>query len=136
MAMISYRTRQSFNQSQHDDNETTHSFRAESYLRYQGLKLSNRFDARTYYLLSKAMDTHNVARGRGSIASALSQISARTLVLGFEGDLLFANDEQALLAKHIPDSQLEIIPSEYGHDGFLIEAPAISKSLDHFLKNA
>lgn len=134
MAMISYRTREAFNSSQQDDNEARDSFKADSYLRYQGLKLSKRFDARTYYALSKAMDTHNVGRGRGSVEKALARVKARTLVLGIEGDLLFANNEQAHLAAHIPDAQLEIIPSHYGHDGFLIEAPAISQSLDHFLK--
>lgn len=134
MAMISYRTREAFNQNQTDTNEATSNFSADSYLRYQGLKLSKRFDARTYYALSKAMDSHNVGRGRGSAATALSIIKARTLVLGIAGDLLFANDEQELLAEHIPNSRLEIIPSHFGHDGFLIEAPAISKSLDHFLK--
>ncbi len=134
MAMISYRTREAFNSSQEDDNEARDNFRADSYQRYQGLKLSKRFDARTYYILSKAMDTHNVGRGRGSAEQALSSIKARTLVLGIEGDLLFANDEQAHLATHIPGAQLEIIPSRFGHDGFLIEAPAISKSLQEFLK--
>ncbi|MCE7993920.1 MAG: homoserine O-acetyltransferase [Roseivirga sp.] len=134
MAMISYRTREAFNSSQQDDNETKDNFRADSYQRYQGLKLSQRFDARTYYILSKAMDTHNVGRGRGSVAKALSLVKARTLVLGIQGDLLFANEEQEHLASHIPGAQLEIIPSHYGHDGFLIEAPAISKSLDQFLK--
>lgn len=134
MAMISYRTREAFNSSQQDDNEKEKNFRADSYLRYQGLKLSKRFDARTYYLLTEAMDTHNVGRGRGSVETALARVKARTLVLGIEGDLLFSNDEQAHLAAHIPGAQLELIPSRYGHDGFLIEAPAISKSLDHFLK--
>lgn len=134
MAMISYRTREAFNNSQQDNNEAKEHFRADSYQRYQGLKLSQRFDARTYYILSKTMDTHNVGRGRGSAEEALSQIKAQTLVLGIEGDLLFANDEQAHLATHIPHATLEIIPSLYGHDGFLIEAPSITKSLDHFLK--
>lgn len=134
MAMISYRTREAFNSSQQDDNEAERNFKADSYLRYQGLKLSKRFDARTYYLLTEAMDTHNVGRGRTSVEAALARIKARTLVLGIEGDLLFANDEQSHLAAHIPNAQLEFIPSRFGHDGFLIEAPAISKSLDHFLK--
>lgn len=133
MAMISYRTRSAFNSSQPDDNEARTDFRADSYLRYQGLKLSKRFDARTYYFLTKAMDSHNVGRGRGSAEAALAKISTKTLILGIEGDLLFANEEQAHLATHIPDSSLEIIPSDFGHDGFLIESAAISKSLYDFL---
>lgn len=133
MAMISYRTRVAFNSSQQDDNEAINNFRADSYQRYQGLKLGKRFDARTYHALSQCMDTHNVGRGRGSVEKALEQIKARTLVLGIEGDLLFANEEQEHLATHIPEAQLQIIPSLYGHDGFLIEAAAISESLKNFL---
>lgn len=135
MAMISYRSREAYNQTQEDENEAINNFRADSYQRYQGQKLSKRFDARTYYALTSAMDTHNVGRGRISIETALDQIKARTLVLGIEGDVLFDNEEQAFLAKHIPDASLQIIPSLYGHDGFLIEAGAISKSLKNFLAN-
>ena len=133
MAMISYRTRDAYNQSQQDDPEALHQYRADSYQRYQGLKLGKRFDARTYHYLTKAMDSHNVGRGRGGVANALAQIQAKTLVLGLEGDLLFANDEQEELAELIPNSQLGIIPSLYGHDGFLIEAQTISKTLKNFL---
>ena len=133
MAMISYRTREAYNQTQSDDNEAIDNFKADSYQRYQGLKLSKRFDARTYHLLSSAMDTHNVGRGRHSAEAALSTIKARTLVLGIENDLLFANEEQAHLAEHILGAQLALIPSLYGHDGFLIEAESISKHLQNFL---
>ena len=135
MAMISYRTRQAYNQSQPDAPEAVDNFRADSYQRYQGQKLGKRFDARTYHCLTSAMDSHNVGRGRGSVAEALGQIKAKSLILGIEGDLLFANDEQAELAALIPNAQLGLIPSEYGHDGFLIEAEAISKTLKTFLAN-
>lgn len=133
MAMISYRTRKVYNQNQQDNPEAVDNFRADSYQRYQGLKLSKRFDARTYHSLTSAMDTHNVGRGRGGVAKALSQIKAKSLILGIEGDLLFANDEQEELAALIPNAQLSIIPSDYGHDGFLIEAEVISKTLQTFL---
>ena len=79
------------------------------------------------------MDSHNVGRGRGGVENALKQITARCLVLGLKGDLLFANEEQSELARLIPNASLEIIPSFYGHDGFLIEAKAISQSLKNFL---
>ncbi len=135
MAMISYRTRKAYNQNQQDDPEAVDQFRADSYQRYQGLKLGRRFDARTYHCLTSAMDSHNVGRGRGGVEKALSQIKAKSLIIGIEGDLLFANEEQEALAKHIPNAQLSIIPSDYGHDGFLIEAETISKTLKHFLSD-
>ena len=134
IAMLSYRTRDAFNQSQQDDPEAVSNFKADSYQHYQGLKLSKRFDARAYHALTKAMDSHNVGRGRGGVENALRQITARCLVLGLKGDLLFANEEQSELARLIPNASLEIIPSFYGHDGFLIEAKAISQSLKNFLK--
>ena len=106
MAMISYRSRESYNTAQEDDNEAIRNFRADSYQRYQGLKLGKRFDARTYYSLTQAMDTHNVGRGRGSAEAALQQIKAKTLVLGIEGDLLFANDEQEIIDSFQPFYEL------------------------------
>lgn len=135
MALLSYRTPNAFNKSQKDDNEALEDYRAESYQRYQGIKLSNRFDARSYYVLGKAMDTHNVGRGRGSVQKALSTIKAETLIIGIESDILFPIEDQQTIAEHLPNSTFEIIQSDYGHDGFLIETQKISKILKPFLKN-
>ncbi len=133
MAMISYRNHRTFNQNQKDPEDKLDDLRAESYQRYQGEKLSKRFDARTYYTLNKAMDTHDVGRGRNGVENALSTIEARVQVIGIEGDLLFSEKDHRLLTEHIPNARLDIIPSHYGHDGFLVEAPAISNTLKHFL---
>ena len=134
MALLSYRTPETFNQSQRDDNEALENYKAESYQRYQGIKLSNRFDSRSYYTLGKTMDTHNVGRGRGSVQKALASIKTETLIIGIESDILFPLTDLQTIADHLPNSTFEIIQSDYGHDGFLIETRKISEILKPFLK--
>jgi len=122
MAMISYRNYDTYSFTQAlDNNEQMDGYKAAGYQRYQGEKLAERFNAFTYWTLSKVMDSHNVGRNRGSILNALGQIRARTLVVGIRSDLLFPVSEQQFLARHIPDATYEEIDSLYGHDGFLIE---------------
>ena len=89
-----------------------------------------RFNAFTYWVLSKAMDSHNVGRGRGGITKALSKIKAHTIVIGIRTDLLFPLEEQRFLAMHIRDSEYHEIDSDYGHDGFLLELD----QLTHIIK--
>ncbi len=122
MAMISYRNYDTYGFTQAlDNNEQLDGYKSAGYQRYQGEKLVDRFNAFTYWALSKVMDSHNVGRNRGSILNALGQIKARTLVVGIRSDLLFPPSEQQFLARHIPDATYEEIDSLYGHDGFLIE---------------
>lgn len=134
MALLSYRNYNTYRISQIDQENTTDKFRASSYQNYQGEKLSNRFDARSYWYLSKAMDSHDVGRNRGGCEVALSHIKAKSLVIGIESDLLFPVEEQQFLAKHIPNSEIEIIDSIYGHDGFLIEIETIKSLIQNHFK--
>lgn len=129
IAMLSYRNYTMYENTQTDSEHITDGFKASSYQRYQGQKLSKRFNPHCYHTLSKAMDAHNVGRGRGSVADALALIKAKTLVVGISTDILFPPKEQEYLAKHIPGAVLEIIDSDYGHDGFLIETKGISELL-------
>ncbi len=122
MALISYRNYDTYGFTQAlDNNEQMDGYKAAGYQRYQGEKIAERFNAFTYRILSKAMDSHNVGRNRGSIPNALGQIRARTLVVGIQSDLLFPPTEQQFLARHIPGARYQEIDSLYGHDGFLIE---------------
>lgn len=133
IGLLSYRNATAYNKTQSETtDEKLQDFKSESYQRYQGTKLSARFNAFSYYVLSKGMDAHNVGRGRGSVTSALAQIKARTLVLSLEGDILFPPDEQEFLAAHIPGAQLRFIRSDYGHDGFLLEFQQISAAIKEF----
>jgi homoserine O-acetyltransferase len=82
------------------------------------------------------MDSHNVARARGTAAEALKQIEARALVIGIENDILFPLKEQEFLARHIPHSTLEVVTSLYGHDGFLVEFDQLKKIITHYFNKS
>ena len=131
--MLSYRNQLAYETTQLDSNGKIDDFKASSYQAYQGDKLVKRFNAHSYYYLSKAMDSHNVNRGWNSIEEALSQIKARTAVIGIISDLLFTPREQRFLAGSIPDSKLYMMDSTFGHDGFLIETDSLSEILEKFL---
>ena len=116
IALLSYRNYETYNSTQLDNDELTDDFSASSYQNHQGDKLANRFNAFSYWLLSKAMDSHNVARGRESVSNALSLVKANTLIIAVSSDLLFPVSESKVLAKGISNSQLSVINSLYGHD--------------------
>jgi homoserine O-acetyltransferase len=137
IALISYRNAIAYNKTQAEkSDEVSKDFRADSYQRYQGKKLRTRFNAYSYYILSKVLDGHNVARNRGSIKNALAKITARTLIIGIDSDILFLPEEQEEMAKYIPKAQLHMIKSDFGHDGFLLEFDQISEIIKDFLKVA
>lgn len=137
MALISYRTYEAYNATQAEtENEKTTGFRASSYQNYQGEKLCKRFNAYSYWYLSKAMDSHNVGRGRNSVIGALNTIKSNTLVIGIENDFLFPLAEQEFLAKHIPGAQFHSINCAYGHDGFLIETEVLTNIINNFLEKS
>ncbi|MFN5416031.1 MAG: homoserine O-acetyltransferase [Flavobacteriia bacterium] len=134
-AMLSYRSYDGYLKTQREtDAHKTDDFKASSYQRYQGEKLANRFNAYSYWYLSKAMDAHNIGRNRISVQKALQEIRAGTLVIGINSDILFPVSEQQFLADAIPNAKLEIIDSIFGHDGFLVETELLEQLIDEFLK--
>ncbi len=128
IALLSYRNYNTYNRTQSRDSGQVDFFRANTYQNYQGEKLQRRFNAFSYWTLSKMFDSHDVGRERGSLESTLKTITAKTLVIGISTDILFPPIEQELLAKYIPGAVFQEIESGYGHDGFLIEFD-IMKSL-------
>ncbi len=135
MAMITYRTPQNYSKKfGRDSNPEKELFEVESYLEYQGQKLVDRFDALTYDRLTKSMDTHDVAKERGSFEEVLGKIEIPVLVIGIDSDRLYPTPEQKELAKLIPNAVYREINSDYGHDAFLIEFEQINEHLNGFLK--
>jgi len=133
IALISYRNYYTYKIGQSEEsNDKTEHFKSESYQKYQGEKLAKRFNAFSYYFLSKAMDAHNIGRGRESVIAALKEIKAKTLVIAISSDILFPPSEQEFLAKHIPGAVFKTIDSEYGHDGFLLEYDQIENEIRKF----
>ena len=137
IGMISYRHYDTYAETQSEKtSDTIDNFRASTYQRYQSEKLANRFNAFTYWLLSKMMDSHHLGRNRGGAESALQQIQAKALVIGIESDILFPLHEQKYLAQHIQNASLEVITSIYGHDGFLVEFDQIKKIITHYFNKS
>jgi homoserine O-acetyltransferase len=135
IALLSYRNYDTYQLSQVEtDLEKTDDYKASSYQNYQGEKLINRFNCHSYWYLSKAMDSHNVGRGRGGVSKALGSIKAHTLLIGITTDILFPVSEQRFLEENIPNSVFNEIDSLFGHDGFLIETEKIERSIKAFYK--
>ena len=121
--LIAYRSYEGYRRTQSEyDVDTLFAERAASYERYQGDKLVKRaFDAYSYYYLCNAIDSHNIGRRRGGVASALSMIKAAATVVGIESDGLFPPREVKEMADLIPGASYHEITSDFGHDGFLLE---------------
>lgn len=133
IGLISYRSYEGYNLTQTErDTDFLFASNAGSYQRYQGLKLANRFDAYSYYYLTKTADSGNVGRKRGGCEIALSKITAKSIVVGTDSDKLFPIEEQKFIEKYIPDCKFHLINSKFGHDGFLIEFEQLKEIIKSF----
>ena len=139
IAMLSYRSFDSleakFGRERRADGDDalSSSFEIASYLAYQGVKLVRRFDANTYIGLTRAMDEHDLAAGRGRLEEVLAGVPARALVMGIPSDVLYPEVEQRRLVEHLPRARYERLVSPHGHDGFLIEYAQLAAHLRRFL---
>ncbi len=133
MALLSYRSHEGYGVRQSEEDEDCYrAQRACSYQRHQGDKLADRFDAYSYYHITKMLDTQNVGRGRGGVAKALSLVTARTLVIAISSDMLFPSCEIRSMASQISGAEYVEIESSFGHDGFLIEHETLQGVLSRF----
>jgi homoserine O-acetyltransferase/O-succinyltransferase len=135
IGMLTYRNYGIFKEKQTDaDPEKMDDYKASSYINYQGDKLVNRFNANSYWLLTKSMDSHHLARGRGGdLAVTLASIQTPTLIIGINSDILCPLAEQKFMEAHMPNANLVAIDSMYGHDGFIIETAQITTHLKAWL---
>jgi homoserine O-acetyltransferase len=135
IGILTYRNYAIMKEKQSDpDMNKLDNYKASSYISYQGNKLSQRFNAFSYWVLTKAMDSHQIARNRSSdMKKVLASISQRTLIIGITSDILCPLVEQEFLASHIPNSRLVSIDSLYGHDGFMVETEKIGQCLKDWM---
>lgn len=134
MAMITYRAPSDYEKKFGRKLQGKSSqFQVESYLDYQGKKLAERFDAHSYIVLTKAMDTHDVSRGRGSFEDVLGRVDIPVRVIGIDSDHLYALQEQQELADLLKNGEYRVIESSFGHDAFLIEFEQINQIIEPFL---
>ncbi len=99
-------------------------FAVGSYLDHHADKLARRFDAGSYVVLTQAMNSWDVGRGRGGVEAALSRVTARAVVAGIDSDRLYRIAEQQRVADAL-GVPLRVVASPYGHDGFLVEVDAV-----------
>jgi homoserine O-acetyltransferase len=114
-------------------------FEVERYLEYHGDKLVRRFDANTYLLLTKAMDLHDVGRGRGGAEAAFARIGddVPLLSMGVNSDVLYPAYQQREIVELVNAgggrADLVEIDSPHGHDAFLIEVDQVGDAVRSFL---
>lgn len=136
IALLSYRGAEAYNATQTDsDSEKLQGYRATTYQQHQGEKLRRRFDAHCYLRLTQAVDSHNIARGRGSVEEALGSIKAKALVVAITSDILFPPADHAVMVEHIPSVEYRLIDSPFGHDGFLVEYEQLDAIIKEFMEN-
>ncbi len=133
IAMISYRSAHNF-KTRFARERTDDAYSVQSYLRHQGDKLVNRFDANTYLTLIGAMDSHDIGRDRGSVEDALRSIDQPALVVSVSSDGLYPSDEVADMAELLPNSELHEIDAPQGHDAFLIRVEELNGALVDFIE--
>jgi len=135
IGMLTYRSYEILVHTQRDEDvNKVDGFKASSYINYQGEKLIKRFNAYTYWMLTKAMDSHNIARGRAkNLETVLQSIPHKTLIIGISSDILCPVQEQMFMAENMPHASYFEINSSYGHDGFLVEVEKISEHVSSWL---
>jgi homoserine O-acetyltransferase/O-succinyltransferase len=112
-------------------------FEVESYLRYRGSQFVTRFDANSYLYITKAEDYFDLTNGTGSLAAALGRASARFLVISFTSDWLYPSYQSQDIVRVLRRSNHDVaycdLPSNYGHDAFLVDVPEQSEVVRGFL---
>lgn len=137
IALLSYRNSNTYNLTQvEQDDDIVTGFRAGSYQKYQGEKLVKRFNAWSYWLMTRVADSHNTGRNRGGVERSLRRVMAKTLAIGIKSDILFPPGEVRRVANGVPDGTYIEIDSFYGHDGFLIETDKITRAVREFLSGS
>jgi len=112
-------------------------FEVESYLRYRGNEFVNRFDANSYLYITKAMDYFDLSNGTGSLAAALERTTARFLVISFSSDWLYPSYQSQEIVRALRSRNVDVayceLPSNYGHDAFLVDVGEQTELVRGFL---
>jgi homoserine O-acetyltransferase len=110
-------------------------FAVESYLKHQGEKFVQRFDANSYLYITKALDYFDIGEGHPSIAEALRHVSARFLVMSFSSDWLYTRAQARELVDGLADREVEYhhIEASLGHDSFLVEVETMTRVVGQYL---
>jgi homoserine O-acetyltransferase/O-succinyltransferase len=127
-AHLTYRGEAELDNRFANDDQGDGRYAVQSYLEYQGDKLVERFDAGSYVTLTETLNSHDVGRGRGGVRKALSGCPVPAVVGGINSDRLYPLRLQQELAELLPGcSELQVVDSDCGHDGFLVETEAVGE---------
>jgi homoserine O-acetyltransferase len=114
-------------------------FQVESYLKYQGEKFVERFDANSFLYITKATDYFDLEMqyGKGSSVKAFSKTKAKFLVISYSSDWLYPTYEAKAIVKALKKNRLDVsfceIESNLGHDAFLLYDNSLNKMIKGFL---
>lgn len=145
LAQVSYRTEgvygDRFGRKELDKLDDTltlwQRFDVEGYLDYHGAKLARRFDANSYLIINRAMDLHDLGRGRGGLERALLRLRGPLLTMSISSDTLYPPYQQEMLRDLVGSLGGEcfhhLIDSPDGHDAFLLETEQVGAALAPFL---
>ena len=115
-------------------------FQVESYLRYQGKKFVDRFDANSFLYITKAADYFDLRKqyGNGSSVEAFSKTKAKFLVVSYTSDWLYPTYQSRSMVKAMKKNGLDVsfceIEAEWGHDAFLLPNPTLNSMVKGFLE--
>ena len=113
-------------------------FEVQSYLRHQGSTFVQRFDANSYLTITRAMDYFDLAADcDGDVANAFRGTKTRFLLTSFTSDWLFPTEESRAIARALNRAGANVsfveIPTDKGHDAFLLDEPDFHRALAGFL---
>lgn len=115
-------------------------FQVESYLRYQGAKFVDRFDANSFLYITKAADYYDLESryGDGSTVQAFSGVSAKFLIVSYTSDWLYPTYQSRAMVKALKKNGVDVsfceIEAEWGHDAFLLPNPRLSTMVRGFIE--
>src|SRR5689334_8254505 len=114
-------------------------FEVESYLRYRGSEFVNRFDANSYLYITKAMDYFDLTSGNGTLGAAFEKATARFLVISFSSDWLYPSYQSQEVVRALRSRNRDVayceLPSNYGHDAFLVDVGEQTEIVRGFLSS-
>ncbi|NLP50187.1 homoserine O-acetyltransferase [Bacillus sp. RO1] len=127
VGLVTYRSESLFNDrfNREKKDGVDIEYQVDSYLKYQGQKFSNRFDANSYLTLLQAMDQFDLGFKRGGWQNGLEKVDAKVCMISFSGDLLYppplAEAFVKELKEHNKNAAYIHVDTRFGHDGFLVE---------------
>ena len=125
--------REKFGRRRRDEDQ----FEVESYLRYRGSQFVDRFDANSYLYITRAMDYFDLTNGRGTLNVAFERVQSRFLVISFTSDWLYPSYQSLEVVRALRSRNCDVayceLPSNYGHDAFLVDVGEQTELVRGFL---